>query len=108
MAECIAKNEWKAFFDEFSKSLKENSVELEVEGLGIFDKIEAEWIPIMGITYDPADDMISVIFEKLDHSIAKPQEVVVERSSDGISRIEIVSSEDGAKNILKFRQPVKV
>ena len=108
MAECITKSEWQNFFDNISKTIKDNPTELEVEALSIFDKIEAEWIPLIGISYDAANERISVIFDKLDHAIEKPQEVTVEKEQDGIKAIEIVSAEDGSKNILRFKMPLKI
>ncbi len=108
MSECITKSEWEKFFNELSRSIKNTVCEVEVEALGIFDKIEVKWLPLLGLSYDPKDNVISVLFDKLDHMIEKPQEVVVEKGADGIKRIEIVSGEDAARNVLKFKEPVNV
>ena len=108
MSECIAKSQWKDYLDEVSKAVKNVSAEVEVEALGIFDEIEVKWLPLLGISYDSNDDVVSILFEKLDHMVEKPQEIVVERGDEGIGRLEITSGEDAAKTVLKFRTPVKV
>ena len=108
MSECIAKSQWKDYLDDVSKAVKNVSAEVEVEALSIFDQIEVEWLPLLGVSYDPKDDVVSILFEKLDHLIEKPQEIVVEKGDEGIRQIEITSGEDAAKTVLKFRTPVKV
>ena len=108
MSECIARSQWKDYFDDFSKAVKSVPVEVEVEGLGIFDKMEVEWLPLLGITYDSKGDVLSVLFEKLDHMVEKPGEIAVDKGDQGVTRIEITSEEDGAKTVLKFKAPVKI
>ena len=108
MSESIAKSQWKDYCDNVSKAVKGAVVEVEVEALGIFDKIEAEWLPLLGITYDPKDDLVSIFFEKLDHMIEKPLEITVDKGDQGLNSIEITSGEDAAKTVVKFRTPVKV
>lgn len=41
--------------------------EIEVALLDIGDQIEAEWVPLLGITYDPKDDPVVVLLDGLDH-----------------------------------------
>jgi Family of unknown function (DUF5335) len=46
----IDKPERRAFFDWFSRDLLGARVELEVASLDLGDQIEAEWLPLLGIT----------------------------------------------------------
>ncbi len=108
MMETIAKSQWKDYLDDLSKAIKDVPVEVEVEALGIFDKKEVEWLPLLGVSYDPKDDVVSILFEKLDHLVEDPQQIAVEKDNGSIKSIEIISGQDAAKNVLKFKVPVKV
>ena len=108
MAECIPKNQWEDYLNRLSKVLKDSPVEVEVAATGIFDKPEVEWLPVLGISYDPKDNIVSILFENLDHIIEKPYEIKVEKDGSGIKEIVIVSEEDASKTILRFKTPVTV
>lgn len=74
----LDKKEWKTFFDRISKMLEGKQAQIEVASLRLGDQIQAEWIPLHGIAYDPKDDLVEVILEGLDHMIAKSREIYVE------------------------------
>ncbi len=46
----IAKQDLQHYFDHFSSVIPTQLVEIEVAGLDIGDQIEAEWIPLTGIS----------------------------------------------------------
>ena len=48
----IDKQHWRAFFDWLSHGLLGARAEIEVASLDLGDQIEAEWLPLLGITYD--------------------------------------------------------
>ena len=74
------------------KDLEGKRVEVEVASLKIGDQIEAEWLPLLGITYDPKDDLIEVALEGVDHLIPRPREVWVETEGLDLSSIEVIDS----------------
>lgn len=108
MAEQIAKAEWKEYLDGFSSALKGGECKVDIEALGIFDRVEVKWLPLRGISYDPKDEMVSVFFDNLDHMIEKPQQIEVRKGASGVESMEIVSGEDGARTVIKFKSPVSV
>ena len=69
------------------------------------DQVAAAWLPLIGIAYDPRDDLVEVALEGLDHLIAKPREIYVEDGAEGIVALEIVDADD-VKRIVKLRDPV--
>ena len=71
----IDKGDWRAFFDWLSQSLLGARAEIEVASLDLGDQIEAEWLPLLGITYDDKDDLLEVALDGLDHLIYGPREV---------------------------------
>lgn len=99
----IAKDDWKHFLDNYSKSIQSTLVELDVESLELGDQIEADWVHLKGISYDPKDDMLYIFTEALRHFIAKPQNIWVIEADEGLSAIQIEDWE-GTKHIVNLRQ----
>ena len=70
MAERILpKSDWQFYCDRISKGLTGKRANIEVTGLRIGDQIQAESLPLFGITYDPKDDLVEIAMEGLDHLI---------------------------------------
>ncbi len=108
----IDRSEWQDFFDKVSKSMKDQQAEIEVAAFSVFDQIEAEWLTIIGISYDPKDDIISVYLENekgdnLDHLIHRPEKVEVYYKDDAITEFSILSN-DGSDTIIRLKSPLKL
>jgi Family of unknown function (DUF5335) len=101
----LDKTQWRTFFDRFSEILEGRQAEIEVASLSLGDQVEAEWLPLHGITYDPNDDVVEVALEGLDHMIRKPREIFLEDWTGGVMALEIVDA-DGTKQIVKLREPL--
>jgi len=101
----LDKKEWRSFFDRFSRTLDGKQAEIELVSLRLGDQVEANWLPLLGIAYDPNDDIVEVALEGLDHLISKPREVYVEERAGGLAALEIVDSDD-VKQIIKLRDPL--
>src|ERR1700731_4485290 len=98
----LDKTEWRAFFDGLSKLLEGKQAEIEVASLALGDQVEAEWLPLYGIAYDPKDDVVEVALEGLDHMIPHPREIYVQDGTGGLTSLEVIDS-TGAKQIVKLR-----
>jgi hypothetical protein len=48
----LEKQEWHRYFDRISRGLLGKRAEIEAASLELGDQIEAEWVPLLGITYD--------------------------------------------------------
>ena len=101
----VEKNNWKAFFDTLTRTLVGRRAEVEVASLDLGDQIEAEWLPLIGMAYDPKDDLIEVALEGLDHMILKPREVYVDFNVGGLIGLEVIDS-DHVRQIIKLKDPV--
>jgi hypothetical protein len=93
MAKQLEKSQWRVYFDRMSKALVGKRAEIEVASLKLGDQIEAEWLPLLGISYDPKDDIIEIALEGVDHLIPKPREVYVEENGLGLSSLEVIDAE---------------
>ncbi len=101
----LNQDSWRGYCDRVSKALLGKRAEIEVTSLAIGDQIEAEWLPVLGITYDAKNNLVEVALDGLDHLIHEPQELYVEEGADGLETIEIVAG-DGIRQIIKLREPL--
>jgi len=98
----LDRKQWRMFFDTVSKQLEGKEAEIEVASLSLGDQVEAEWLPLHGIAYDPNDDVVEVALEGLDHLIPGPREIYVADGTAGLESLEIIDGE-GHKQIVKLR-----
>jgi hypothetical protein len=101
----VPRTEWTRFFDRISESLLGKRAEIEVASLDLGDQIVAEWVPMLGITYDSKNDLVDVALDRVDHLIRRPREVVVDQGATGVSSVAIVDA-DGARQIIKLKDPL--
>ena len=102
----IDPNGWARFLDGVTNSLIGKQAEIEVVSLDLGDQIEAEWTPLIGITYDRKDDLIEIALDELDHMVRSPRQLFVDYGIGGIvAAIEIVDG-DGNRQIVKFKDPL--
>lgn len=100
----IARSEWKPFFDRLARALEDHPAEIEVASLDLGDQLLAEWVPLVGITYDPRADLLDVALEGLDHRVRHPREVRAQVGHGRLTAVDIIDRE-GAHLIVKFRDP---
>ena len=98
----LEKPEWRPFFDTMSRILEAKVAEVEVASLDLGDQTQAEWLPLIGITYDPRDDAVEIALDGLDHMIRKPREIYLDDGATGLTSLEIVDA-DGVRQIVKLK-----
>ena len=101
----LDKKQWRTFFDRVTKMLEGKRAEIEVVSLRLGDQVEAEWLPLLGIAYDPNDDIVEIALEGLDHLIPNPREIYVEEGPETVEALEVVDADD-VRQILKLRDPL--
>jgi hypothetical protein len=101
----LKKTEWQSYFDHVSHTLEGKLAEVEVNSLELGSVHQAEWVPIMGITYDKKNDLFEIVLEGLDHMIRKPRDVFVEQNGVELLSVKIVD-EDNVTQIIKLRDPL--
>lgn len=101
----LEKAEWGPFFNHLSKTLAGAQVEIDVGSLGLVSHVQADFVPLIGLVYDPKDDVVEVALEGLDHLIHGPREIAVEEGGGELARIEITDAQD-ARQIIKLKEPL--
>src|SRR5262245_23145530 len=99
----IKKGEWASFCATVSKALEGSQAEIEVASLDLGDQVEKEWAPLIGITYDPEDDIIDIALEDdLDHIVNHPRELIADIDDASINALQITDAE-GTRHLVKLR-----
>jgi len=75
---------------------------VEVASLDLGDQTEAEWLPLLGISYDPRDDVVDIALDGIDHIIRKPSEIYLDNGGAELTSLEIVDA-DGVRQIVKLK-----
>lgn len=101
----LEKAAWQPYFDNISKTLAGKQAEIEIASLKLGDQIEAEWVPLLGIVYDPDSDLVEIRLEGVDHMIRHPKEIYVDRGPLGLSSMEVIDADD-VRQIIKLRDPL--
>ena len=106
-ARTIPQAEWRTFFDAMAAGLTGRLVEIETASLELGDQVVAEWLPLLGVTYDSHNDLFDVALGnlELDHLIRHPRQVLVQEGPTGVETIAIVA-EHGVKQVLRLKQPL--
>jgi hypothetical protein len=103
----LDKPAWGSYADRMSKALLGAPAEVEVASMNFGVQLAAEWIPLLGIVYDPRNDLLAVSFEGLDHMVRHPQDIYVQEDGGQLQSIEVIGK-DGARHIIRLRQPIPV
>jgi hypothetical protein len=64
------------------------------------DQVQVKGLPLIGIAYDPDDDVVEVALDGLDHMIHRPREIYLDNGVGGLTSLEIV---DGIRRIVKLK-----
>src|SRR5262249_35179807 len=94
----LEKKEWKPYLDLVSKLLETKDAEIEVASLDLGDQVQAEWLPLLGISYDPNDDLVEVALDGLDHMIPHPREIYLDNGARALTHFKF-SHPAGVKQI---------
>jgi len=81
--------------------------EIEVAELDLGDQIVAEWVPLIGITYDSHDDLLDVALDRANRLIRHPREIVVEEADAGLASVAVVDA-DGSRHIVRLKEPLEL
>jgi hypothetical protein len=101
----LEKRQWHGYFDRLSKGLAGKQVEIEVASLALGAQVEAEWMPLLGIVYEPRTDVVEIALEGLDHMIRRPREIYADEEGVVLASLEIVDGAD-VRHIVRLRQPL--
>jgi Family of unknown function (DUF5335) len=105
----VPRSEWFRFFEEFSRRHGGRKTTVYVLSPRLGCQVEARAMPLLGVSSRAdATGPISICLEaalrgsNIEHQIAEPTQVWVERTEEGDEEAIDVDSEDGTKTVLQF------
>lgn len=103
----LPREAWESYFSELFRKFfrdpnpEDATVELVSRELG--DQVITDVARVIGITYDPKDNVLDVALEGLDHLIYRPKEIAVEERDDGFPEVISVVRDDGSRELIRLR-----
>jgi hypothetical protein len=101
----VERMEWRAFCDRMSHSVVGKRAEIEVASPEIGVHCEARWLPVIGVTYDPMNDIVQITLEGLDHMVFHPRELYADLGVLGLESLGIVD-DNSTWQIIVLREPL--
>lgn len=104
----IDRRQWEVYFDRFTKRYlrddRPEAARIELVSPEMGDQVEVEAARLLGISFDPKDDVLEVLLENTDHLVFEPMQIWVVEEPDGfLPSVEVVRH-DGEKEILTIRR----
>jgi hypothetical protein len=102
----LRKIEWRPYLDRVGRAVLGKRAAIEIRSPEFSNEVEAEWLPLLGISYDSKKDILEVAVTGLKHMVRKPQHMVVEESGDQLATLEIID-ENGLSQIVRLREELE-
>jgi hypothetical protein len=100
----LERSEWRGFCIRASYGFIGKQVKIEVASLEIGFQVEAQRLPLLGMSYDPKSDVFELLVGEMDHLIRAPRELYVDETADTVS-LQIVDGE-GVQQIVTLWDPL--
>ncbi len=104
----IPREDWRTYFDDFSRDLPRLSATVEVVGEEVGAQTEAQGARLTGITYDDRDEVLVIgldapggTAEDLERMIDKPRRIMVE-GEPGAALVYDVEDAEGIQTLLRL------
>ena len=99
------RSEWSDVCAVISIALLGKRAEIELvspeEGL----QVGAEWLPMIGIAFDPVHDELKIMLDGVDHLVFQPREIYFDFGFGGVQSLGILDNQN-AWQIVLLRDPV--
>ena len=96
----IRKEDWQDELIKLWRKMDGKDIQIEVEALNLGDQVEADYVPLKGLSYDPKDDVVQVWTGKLDHMIYHPKSIELAVEDGHLLSIHIIDGE-GEEHLIK-------
>ena len=95
-------SEWQQYFDRVAKELPSMRVAVSILGDGIGAQHENEDSALLGMSYDPKDEVFEIATANISHRVPKPREINVREEGGRLSSVEVIARDD-TKQIIELR-----
>jgi hypothetical protein len=110
----IPRDEWRGFFDSFSRQHEGWLATLEVLGTDVGAQEEGRELPLAGVSLSSGGDETEAISidlgttpdKHVSRAISAPTAVWLEQTDEGANAALAIEVADGTKTLLRFRSPM--
>jgi hypothetical protein len=95
----LEEDEWRSTLDRLSKALAGKRAVIEISST------LAEALSLVGITFDPYDDIIDVALDGVDHMIERPREIFLDQRDRQLIAVEVIDI-NGIRHTIRLKEPV--
>ena len=99
----LERSEWQEYFDGVAKRLPAAQVRVSVLGKELGAQPETESSMLIGISYDPYDQCLSVTTPNLSHRVMTPQRIAVQETAGALEAVEVIDQE-GNQQIIQLER----
>jgi hypothetical protein len=99
------RSKWPDVCAAVSIALLGKRAEIEVVSLSDGLLIEARWLPVIGIAFDPVNDLLRIMLDGVDHFVFQPKEMYLDFGLGGVQSLGILDKEN-AWQIVLLRDPL--
>jgi hypothetical protein len=101
----LERSDWGGFCIHVSRVFVGKQADIEVGSLQVGYQTEARHLPLIGMSYDPKSDVLTVLVGELSHMIRAPRELYVDEQPLGLIAFQIIDAE-GVRQIVTLREPL--
>ena len=101
----IEMREWREVCDRISIALLGRAAEIEVASPEIGVHVESDRLRLIGIVYDPKDDLIEIVTSGIDHLVHHPRELYVDLDGADVVALTVID-QGGARQFVRLRNPL--
>lgn len=94
---------WRAYFDWITRNVAALAVQVDLAGSDGDPQARGE--RLLGVSYDPETELVTIRTAEHDHHLPKPQMIYVFESSDSLVRMELLLA-DGSRHHLELNRPL--
>jgi CRP-like cAMP-binding protein len=103
----LEKSDWRYYSAQLSKALAGRDSDANTASLAVSRQVAAEWVPLLGVTYETEKDLFEIALQLLKHGVRFPRTIYVDEGRKGTAGFEVIDFA-GLRHNLQLSHPVEI
>jgi hypothetical protein len=86
----LEKSDWRYYSAHLSTALASRRSEANTASLAVSLQVAAEWVPLLGVTYETEKDLFEIALQHLEHTVRFPRTIYVDEGPKGTAGFEVI------------------